>query len=47
MDFLTVDGVRLEYELLRSGDAASAAAPAIVFLHEGLGSIGQWRGPEK
>jgi pimeloyl-ACP methyl ester carboxylesterase len=42
MDFLTVDGVRLEYELLRKPDIAPHAS-TIVFLHEGLGSIGQWR----
>jgi pimeloyl-ACP methyl ester carboxylesterase len=41
MEFLGVDGVRLEYELLRNAD--DAAVPTIVFLHEGLGSIGQWR----
>ena len=39
--FVTIDGDRLEYEWLgpRAGDA-----PTIVFLHEGLGSITQWRG---
>jgi pimeloyl-ACP methyl ester carboxylesterase len=42
MDFLTVGGVRLEYEQLRS-EYAAPAAPTIVFLHEGLGSVGQWR----
>jgi pimeloyl-ACP methyl ester carboxylesterase len=41
MEFLSIDRVRLEYELLRN--AGGDAAPTIVFLHEGLGSIGQWR----
>jgi pimeloyl-ACP methyl ester carboxylesterase len=41
MAFLTVDGVRLEYELLRGPSVADA--PTIVFLHEGLGSVAQWR----
>lgn len=43
MDFLTVDGVRLEYEMLRAGQSPGGAGSTIVFLHEGLGSIGQWR----
>ncbi len=42
MQFLTVDGVRLEYET-QSGPGVAVGAPTIVFLHEGLGSIGQWR----
>ncbi|HKI03267.1 MAG TPA: alpha/beta hydrolase [Thermoanaerobaculia bacterium] len=43
--FLDVDGVRLE--TLRSGPPP-AAAPTLVFLHEGLGSVSQWRDfPEK
>jgi pimeloyl-ACP methyl ester carboxylesterase len=40
MDFVTVQGHRLEYELIPSADAA---APTIVFLHEGLGSLSLWR----
>ena len=38
--FITVDGVRLEYQW--HGPPASEA-PTIVFLHEGLGSITRWR----
>ena len=37
MAFLDVAGRSLEYEWLDGGD------PALVFLHEGLGSIRQWR----
>jgi len=40
MPFVDCAGRSLEYE--RVGDAA-ARAPALVFLHEGLGSIRQWR----
>ncbi len=40
MDFVTVQGHRLEYQLIPSTDAA---APVIVFLHEGLGSVSMWR----
>src|SRR6185369_5892972 len=36
---LTIDGVRLEYRWV----GAPPGAPTIVFLHEGLGSITQWR----
>jgi pimeloyl-ACP methyl ester carboxylesterase len=39
MPFITCAGHRLEYEWL---DGAKDA-PALVFLHEGLGSIRQWR----
>jgi pimeloyl-ACP methyl ester carboxylesterase len=39
-EYLTVDGCRLEY--CRIGPAAGDA-PTIVFLHEGLGSITQWK----
>jgi pimeloyl-ACP methyl ester carboxylesterase len=42
MAFLTVGGARLEYEMLRSPDLADSAS-TLVFLHEGLGSIAQWR----
>ena len=38
--FVSVHGHRLEYQRLGAGDAS---APTLVFLHEGLGSIGQWR----
>jgi pimeloyl-ACP methyl ester carboxylesterase len=38
--FVTIDGCRLEYRWV---GRAPDAAPAIVFLHEGLGSITQWR----
>jgi pimeloyl-ACP methyl ester carboxylesterase len=36
-DFATVDGKRLRYRRIAGRD------PAIVFLHEGLGGIAQWR----
>lgn len=36
-DFAVVDGKRLRYRRLPGG------VPAVVFLHEGLGSIPQWR----
>jgi len=39
-EFVSVDGVRLEYAL---HGPSPAHAPTLVFLHEGLGSIGQWR----
>ena len=37
--FIEVCGRRLEYRRI----AAAAPGPVLVFLHEGLGSIGQWR----
>lgn len=40
MEFATVQGHRLEYERVSASDAA---APVIVFLHEGLGSASHWR----
>lgn len=40
MPFITAAGHALEYEWLDAGDPGR---PAIVFLHEGLGSIRQWR----
>ena len=40
MPLLTAAGRRLEYEWV--GDPVPGR-PALVFLHEGLGSIGQWR----
>ena len=40
MPFATVAGHRIEYERI---DIAPAARPALVFLHEGLGSIAMWR----
>lgn len=36
-----MDGVRLETRWI--GPGPSPAAPTLVFLHEGLGSVGQWR----
>ncbi len=42
MKTLSIDGSRLEYVRLRSAHAREGA-PAIVFLHEGLGSISMWR----
>jgi pimeloyl-ACP methyl ester carboxylesterase len=38
-EFVSVRGRRLEYRRI----AGAAAGPTLVFLHEGLGSIGQWR----
>jgi pimeloyl-ACP methyl ester carboxylesterase len=40
MPFVTCAGHALEYEWL---DAAEPGKPTLVFLHEGLGSIRQWR----
>jgi pimeloyl-ACP methyl ester carboxylesterase len=40
MPFVTCAGRSLEYEWL---DAAEPGRPTLVFLHEGLGSIRQWR----
>jgi pimeloyl-ACP methyl ester carboxylesterase len=40
MPFATVDGRRIEYRMI-PGDAA--AAPTLVFLHEGLGCVALWR----
>jgi pimeloyl-ACP methyl ester carboxylesterase len=40
MRFAEIDGRRIEYRML-PGDAA--AGPALVFLHEGLGSVALWR----
>ncbi len=40
MPFLTIAGRSLEYEWI---DAAEPGKPTLVFLHEGLGSIRQWR----
>ena len=37
--FITVRGRRLEYRRI----SAAGDGPTLVFLHEGLGSIGQWR----
>jgi len=38
-EFISVRGRRLEYRRI----GAAAAGATLVFLHEGLGSIGQWR----
>jgi pimeloyl-ACP methyl ester carboxylesterase len=40
MPFIKAAGRALEFEWLDAGDAAK---PVLVFLHEGLGSIRQWR----
>ncbi|HEX4985530.1 MAG TPA: alpha/beta hydrolase [Burkholderiales bacterium] len=42
MPFLTAGGHRLEYVLL-DPPAAVAGAPALVMLHEGLGSVALWK----
>ena len=39
MPFVTAAGHALEYQRIE----ADASRPVLVFLHEGLGSIGQWR----
>ena len=39
-DFVSIDGARLEYAW---HGPPPAQAPTMVFLHEGLGSISQWR----
>src|SRR5258706_1352129 len=39
---LQAGGHRLEYSLLRP-EAKTAAAPTLVFLHEGLGSVAVWK----
>jgi pimeloyl-ACP methyl ester carboxylesterase len=41
MAFITAGGRRLEYEWV--GAAPGAGAPALVLLHEGLGSVALWR----
>ncbi len=44
MPFATIDGISLHYEWAGQGaPAAGAAEPAIVMLHEGLGSVALWR----
>lgn len=40
MPFVDIDGASLEYAWIDGGDAA---APTIVFLHEGLGCVEMWR----
>ena len=40
MSFLQVQKRRIEYEFIH---VASADAPIIVFLHEGLGSVSMWK----
>jgi len=40
MSFVILQGHRIEYEYIQ---AASADAPVIVFLHEGLGSVAMWK----
>jgi pimeloyl-ACP methyl ester carboxylesterase len=40
--FLSAGGHRLEYSLLRP-EAEPFAAPTLVFLHEGLGSVALWK----
>jgi len=40
VNFVTIQDRRIEYEFIH---AATADAPTIVFLHEGLGSVAMWR----
>lgn len=42
MKTVTIEGVRLEYVRLPSAHAR-ADLPAMIFLHEGLGSVAMWR----
>lgn len=47
MSFINILNKRIHYKLIHSGEWSSEV-PVIVFLHEGLGSIGQWRSfPDK
>jgi len=43
MPFVTVAGHRLEYQRIEANARVSKSVPVLVFLHEGLGSITQWR----
>lgn len=43
MPFVTCAGHALEVEWLDAAEPATVAMPTLVFLHEGLGSIRQWR----
>jgi pimeloyl-ACP methyl ester carboxylesterase len=43
MPFLSVAGHALEYEWIDPAEPATSTMPTLVFLHEGLGSIRQWR----
>src|SRR6185369_12616500 len=43
MPFVTAAGRRLEYQRIEADASVSKTAPVLVFLHEGLGSITQWR----
>jgi len=43
MPFVTAAGRRLEYKRIDADARVSKPVPTLVFLHEGLGSITQWR----
>jgi len=43
-DSFTIEAAGHRLRALRIGEAAAPDVPTLVFLHEGLGSIGQWRG---
>jgi pimeloyl-ACP methyl ester carboxylesterase len=43
VDFLQAGGHRLEYRFLRPEGALDAGHAALVFLHEGLGSVALWK----
>jgi len=43
MELIDIKGVRLEVQRIHGADPC---APAIVFLHEGLGSVAMWQGRE-
>ena len=36
-------GRRLVGEIIHPGDVSPEGSPYLVFLHEGLGSVGQWK----
>ena len=43
MPFVTAAGRKLEYQRIEADAGVSNRVPVLVFLHEGLGSITQWR----
>ncbi len=43
MNYLVAAGHRLEYRWVHPGSAPAAALPALVLLHEGLGSVALWK----
>src|SRR5215510_11960668 len=43
MDFIQAGGHRLEYRWIKPHATVAKALPALVFLHEGLGSVALWK----